>query len=112
MRSVLQGTIVGNARFGTARLKYTIVVDLPFLCEDKFKPKYREYTHDREVITNAGTFMTLFKFDLKAIEEPVVVLTKKIGAQRVTGGLDSNEEGVELDDEDGVNPDPVFSIPL
>ena len=37
--------------------------------------------------------------------------TKKIGARRVTGGLDSNEEGEEVDEDDGMLPDLVFSMP-
>ena len=111
MRFVLSRTMVKKAKHGTARLEYMIVVDLPFPCEDVFKPTYRDYDHNRAAVTDAGTLLCLFEFELDAVEKPLNILTKNIGAQRVIGELDSNEEGEEMENEDGMDPDPVFLNP-
>ena len=55
--------------------------------------------------------MCLLKFDLDAVAKPLNILTKKIGAQRITCGLDSNEEGAEVDNEDGIKLELVFLNP-
>ena len=92
MKFVLSRPITKNAKYDTARLKYTIIINLYFVCEDVFKPFYREHDYNKSVVTNAGTLLSIFELELELIKKNLNILSKNIDAQRVLSGLESGNK--------------------